>query len=507
MKEQIIQLEPHDDVNTVMDRLGWLRAPRALVILPQGKRNRILQRKLDWVLIQREFTRRRVQFALITDDPGVSDTASELGIPTFLSVEDSRASEWRMRPAEIGVRRGERPKPYEPEKYSRISRVRSLNLRQVNPAASLTALTAVFMALLGILYMIAPSATVTLTPAVNQVNVTMPLVADPEAEVIDFDNALIPARIVGVEVEDVATVETTGSTDVPTQRATGVITFINQIPDEVLIPAGTIVRTTAGNAVRFRTTTDVTLTARTNANADVPIEALEPGVESNLPSNFINAVEGPLASRVRVTNPGPTRGGDIAQLPAVAQEDYDRLRAALLQQLQQRAYGEMTSLITETEFITVESLAVVLVRDETYDRFIGEQAEAVSLEMRVVVQGVVVDELFGRQVIYNELAKRVGSGFEIGQTSLLFRRDAVTQIDAERRVTFVMQGSGDVASGIDTQAVRAAISGKPIAEAQYLLEQEFPLQRPPEFSVTPAFLQRMPVLALRINVVIAQPAP
>ena len=95
MKEQIIQLEPHDDVNSVRDKLGWLRAQRVLLVLPQDQHTRILQRPLDLVLIQREITRRRAHFALITDDPDITDHAHELGIPTFLSIAESHQTGWR----------------------------------------------------------------------------------------------------------------------------------------------------------------------------------------------------------------------------------------------------------------------------------------------------------------------------------------------------------------------------------------------------------------------------
>jgi hypothetical protein len=507
MKEQIIQLEPHDDVVSVLDRLGWLRANRVLLVLPQDSQNRALQRSLDFVLIQRELTRRRAQWAIITDDPVVIDHATNLGIPTFLSIADSHRQAWRSRPARITIRREDQPRPFDPALAPFASR-QQLFSEASGPrrSVSIIGFTIAFLALLAVAYVVLPSATVTLVPATNQVSVAFEIVADPNLAVIDFDNSLIPARIVGVEVEDSAIVETTATKDVPALKSTGVVTFINQAPEETTVPAGTVVRTTAGNPVRFVTTAPITLSSTINATADAPIEAIEPGVSGNLPSNLINSVEGPLSNRVRVINSAPVRGGDVRQVPAVSQDDYTRLRAALLQQLQQRAYAEMTGLVSETEFIVTESLAVVLVQDETYNRFVGEESDTVSLEMRVVVQGVIIDERSARQVALNELARQVGPSFEVGQSTLVFRRGEVTGVDpADRRVTFLMQGGGDVAVAIDTARVQQIVQGASVTEAQFLLEQELPLHQAPTIEVRPGFLGRLPLLVSRINIEIVSP--
>ena len=506
MREQIIQLEPHDDVVSVLDRLGWVRARRVLLVLPQGNRNQALRRRLDQVLVQRELTRHQAHFAFITDDPLVVDHARELGIPTFETIDESRQRPWRTRPAPLTIRREDQPRPFEPELTAFASRVLPKPGRRRGSLQSATLFVMALIPLLAVAYVVLPSATVTLAPASNQVSVAVPITADPELAAIDFDNAAVPARIIGVEVEDSAAVETTGSADVPAAKATGVVTFINQVPEEVTIPIGTVVRTTAGNPVRFVTTNTLTLPPTINSTADAPIEAVEAGVEANLPSNLINSVEGSLASRVRVINSTPTRGGDILQVPAVSQDDLDRLRAALLQQLQQRAFGEMGDLMSETEFVATESLLVVLVQDETYDRFVGEESETVSLEMRVVVQGVVIDERSARQVVLNELAKKVGPSFQVGESTLAFRRDEVAQVDENRRVTFLMQGSGDVAIAIDAASVQRLIRGKRFARAQLLLEQELPLRQPPTIEIRPAFIRRLPLLAPRIQLEIVTPA-
>jgi hypothetical protein len=106
-------------------------------------------------------------------------------------------------------------------------------------------------------------------------------------------------------------------------------------------------------------------------------------------------------------------------------------------------------------------------------------------------------------VALNELAKKVGPAFDIDEGTLIFRRGEVTQVDPDRRVTFLMQSSGDVAAAINASEVQRLITGKRLDEAQVILEQELPLRQAPTIEIRPPILKRLPLLAPRIQVEIA----
>lgn len=507
VKEQVIHLEPHDDVTSVRDKLGWIRAPRVLLNFPDDPRYPILRRKLDLVLIQREATRRQAQLALVTRDPEVIEQAEELGIACFRSIEASHQQHWHTRMAQLTVDRGEYAARLDPDLVeigTRLKPDRLLLSPGLQRAASVALFVLLGVGLLGGGYLVLPGAIIYLAPASNQVTVTTTITADPQAGEVQPDRNVIPARIVGVEVESAATVETTGTAELPTEKARGIVLFTNLIPDQVTIPAGSIVRTSAAQPVRFVTLADATLPGRIGETVEVPIEALEAGFVGNLPPGRINQLEGPLGTRVAVANAQPTRGGDVQQVPAIAQADYDRVRALVLQQLQQRAFAEMQTNpyinLQAGEFIPLESLVVVLVHAETYQGYVGQPADQVSLTMRVTVQGTAIDERFARQIVYARLAEKVGPGYQIGAESLIFRRGEVTGIDDERRITFIMQGAGDVTVAIETQAVRQMTAGKPISQALDQLNQELPLAAPPVIEVWPGFWPVMPSVPFRIQV-------
>jgi hypothetical protein len=294
--------------------------------------------------------------------------------------------------------------------------------------------------------------------------VTTTVTADPNLPEVRIDEGLIPARSIGVVVEGRAVVDVTGTSDVPTEKARGIALFTNLIPDQVTIPSGTIVRTSAAEPVRFLTLADATLAGTVGETVEVPIEAFEPGFEANVPTGRINEIEGPLSSRLAVANPEPTRGGDVSTVPAVAPQDLDRVEALLLQQLQQRAYAEMQIdpliALLDTEFVPFESLTVVLTHSRTFDGYVGQPVSQLGLSMSVTIQGMAADERRAREIPYARLAEKVGPGFVLTPETLVFRRGEVTGFDDQRRVTFIMQAAGDISADIDTGAIRQMVRGR-----------------------------------------------
>lgn len=510
MKEQVIHLDAHDDVTSVRDKLGWVRAARVLLVFPDDPAHPILQRKLDLILLQREATRQKAQLALITIDPAVIDNAQELKLACFPTVEASHQRYWRSPRARLKIARPQKPASLDPDLIEAATRLRSASHNitpQQRRAIQIGLVGLPVLIILMVIVLILPGATIRLQPATNQVTVTITVTADPEVKAVDNARRTIPARPIGIEVDASAKVETTGKKDIPAKKASGAALFTNLLNDQVTIPAGTIIRTTAAQPIRFVTLADVTLPGKVGQTVEVDIEALEAGFEGNLPSNRINEVEGLLATRIAVTNPQPTRGGDVTEVQAIDQSDYDQVRALALQQLQQRAYASMQTdpfiALQDTEFVPADTLAVVLIAFETYSGTIGQEASEVELNMRATVQGIAIDERLARQVAYDELAKKVGTGLQISADTMLFKRGEVTQIDDQRRVTFVMQGAGDVLATVPPDEVRHLVRGQTLPAAALRLESNFPLVAPPTIQVWPGFWPILPLLPLRIEVEVA----
>jgi hypothetical protein len=126
VKTQILQLETHDDIISVRDKLTWRQASRVLLIWPH--RGQVLSRRLDLVLLLRHCQALGIQLALVTGDPDVRYYAQELSISVFGSAEQAQRARWKH-PL--------RPKPMRdsPPPKERLQRRQLLQERHNPPAA------------------------------------------------------------------------------------------------------------------------------------------------------------------------------------------------------------------------------------------------------------------------------------------------------------------------------------------------------------------------------------
>ena len=95
MKVHIVHLDAHDDYVSTRDKLGWAKSPRVLIVWP--KYGRILNRRLDLVLLQRYASQHNLQIGLVTHDAEVLDNAEALAIPTFDNADHITDAGWRRR--------------------------------------------------------------------------------------------------------------------------------------------------------------------------------------------------------------------------------------------------------------------------------------------------------------------------------------------------------------------------------------------------------------------------
>ena len=508
MVEQVITLEPEDDLNSIRDRLEWIQAGRVLLVFPPGEEP--VSDQLGLRLIQRQAGRQQLELGIVCSDPALLAEARSLGIPVFptLEIGQSRTWRWPWKPQEQERVLHAPPTPDPGDLYEMHRRNSPRPTWQVwlgrigGLALSIMVLAVLFVAAVYIV----PGADVTLYPSTDTLNVTAVVIGDPAVEESDYENGVIPARLIRVQVSWRGSAATTGFTDIPDAPATGMVVFINQQSDPVTVPSGTVVRTSAGTTIRFRTTRTVEVPGAVGGTIEAPIVAVDSGPWGNVEVNLINQIEGALALQLNVRNLSPTEGGGVRQVKAVTQADLDRLRGQVLQQLFQLAKAEMANWMTASEFLADESLALFLVQEEDFSRYVGEQADAVELDMTALIQGYVVDSNEGYGVVYTTLTQETPAGYQLIPSSISQpRRGEVLTVDDEGRVTFLMQGQATVAATIDQNAIEENVRGQDIEAATAWIVDNVPVEQPPEISVWPAAFGRMPYLPIRITTHVEMP--
>ena len=512
----IITLDAEDDITSICDRLDWRGEGRVALLLPAD--GGVLREGLDLVRLRRHADRRRLEVGLITADPAITRQAKALGLPVFRTTEAAerskrgwwrgrRRAEWVGLPAVGGITAvSPRPTPLDENdrqevrrRHAPLSRPRLWLFRYAAILLFFIALSLVFVAA----SYAAPGATIMLRPQTIPIQVTQEIVADPTLTEVDYGRSAVPARLLTNSQTRKSDAPTSGAAELPSDSARGKVLFVNRLEQEVVVPAGARVRTSAGSNIVFQTLAEVTVPGVVGGTAEVDVIAIEPGTQGNAAANLINTVEGPLALRVEVRNLEPLTGGGMREVLAVTEADQARLRAQTLQFLQAAAAAEMEAQLTPFEFLARDSVRVLNVTSETFSHFPGEQADRLSLEMRAEMGGTAVNANAAAGIIYEALATAVPPGYTLVPDSIQYGRGEVISVDEAGRVTFLMTGQVLAAADLPLEPLLDDISGQPPELAIAYLYRELPLRDVPEIRIWPNWFNRLPYTPTRIQTIVS----
>jgi hypothetical protein len=507
--QQVIYLEIEDDMPAVRDLLEGAQARRLLLVVPRGSDT--FHEPLNLRILRRYAANLAVEVALVTGDSRVRRLARDEGVASLSSVRRGRRSHWRS-----GTPRGSAAQ------RAAVARVEGLRAGRGDVGYGdriilwagrvLGILLFVFLIamVLALAAFVVPQAQVTLVPYREVVEVNLELRADAQAEKASLSTLTIPARVLEAEVEQHGEIATINKKDSPAAPASGTITFINQAATPLTIDAGAIVRTATGTTVRFRTVTAATLAGAVGATAQAEIESLAPGPVGNVPAATITEVETPgLRGKVRVINEKATQGGGVKQVGVVTRADMDRLKAQVLQQLQQRAFAELQQQLGEQEFLPPASMSVEILA-EVYDQFLDAEADVLGLQMRILASGTAVDRANANGLAYEALKERIPSTYELQSEEITFQVDDENVGIDGRVVILKVTASAPLIVELDPGEVRAAVAGLKVDEASQVLSDSFALDAPPVVQILPEWikrwewLDRVPRLPFRIQVVVLE---
>ncbi len=507
-------LTPQDTLPGLLAKLRAASAERVLFVVPSDL-------ALDAValrVLRREAAVARIGLALVTQDPGLRSLAAREGISTFRSQARGERARWRRprgdrQPRVAAVTPPGVSAPYaaslfgkrSPSGFRPSAYLRAFT-RRPSPWWATLGLTLGLMALFGgLLYALAlfiPAATITVTPASEPIQISVPLQAIQGARA-DATAGIVPAQVLSVQVSGEARTETTGRRAEPATKSTGRVVLINRTQRQIDVPVGTTVSTATGDNVQFVTTVEVSLVP--NGRAAVPVEALLPGPSGNVRAGTVTRVEGSLALSLVVANEKNFSGGTTAQVGVVTEDDKARLEALLFEQLKTQALERLNERAGSGRLIPPESVNYVPL-SPTFTPFVGEVSPELFLRMSVQAVSLVVDQTAVREVGRARLQAAMPAGTRLISDTMRFVSGPVQQVDAAT-VAFDLTVGGALLRGVDTEQVRSAVLGLPPAEAQRVLQQRFSLPQPPDLHLGPDWLPyvvpiSVPTLPWRIRVVV-----
>jgi hypothetical protein len=341
-------------------------------------------------------------------------------------------------------------------------------------------------------------------PQSTKITASINVIADLEAEEVDPVTGHVPSTEVQTIVRDSITIPTTGKKSIPESRAKGRVIFVNQLNTPARISQGTVTRTSAtGQALRYVLTQDVNIPAGIGAQAEGIVEAVEVGAASNVDANLINEIEGVAALAARVSNPEPLTGGGDKEVRAVDAADREKATEDIRPQLRAAALKQLQDKLEAGEFVIPESLSGNIL-ELTFDHEVTEQADDLTLVMRVEYNAEKVKSEDANSLVFGALNAQTPPGYELLPEGMAFQRGEAfvisdTQTMSQTLYQFPMQGTGFAAADLDVGTAVSKIAGKPLEEAAAVLQDSLPLKTEPQIAIFPRWFPWLPWLSFRIQ--------
>jgi hypothetical protein len=509
MKTQIIQLETHDDLVSVRDKMGWGQAHRIVLVWPSQPD--FLSRRVDLLLLLRHSRTLGAQLALVASGQEVKAHASELGIPVFKTLRKAQSQNWRVRRRSMKRIERQSPPPDPQAIRNHLHSLRNAWYKSAYARGSYYALT--LLVLLALSGSLLPRATITLVPLQQEQQMALTLSAGP-AFTSPSRTGELPVRVRQVVVERRVSTAATGKIMIPSKAAVGSVRFTNLTEKRLSIPEGTVVSTLSSDpaeVVRFRTLRSAAAAAGAGQTISVPVIALNPGTGGNLRANQVVVIEGLLGLSAAVANPNPLRGGTSLPAQTPSEADYSYLYSQALAALAEDALEEALLAMPTGSFAIAETAALDEVIEEVYSPPAPQEGEeawpAQELELTLraeftvwVVSAEDVIQAAGLALDANLPRGYISSrpGAAVTALSTPASGDGMTyrwQVRAQRPIHV----------GIEPSLAANLARSRSLQQAAELLSRALPLENQPEIEITPEWWPWLPVIPARIQLVLVQP--
>ena len=507
MKTTILQLEGHDDIISVKDKLGWAKSSRVLLVWPE--RGDVLTRRLDIVMLQRYAVAQGAQLGLVTRRPQVIMYANELAIPVFSSLKKAQSSQWRvphrLRRA-LASRTFQRNTDHQVQKADINKRTRLLSEARryyrpadMHPLLRLLGFTLGVVAFLSLAALFVPYCELVLQPAEQVQEIKMNIQARPDQTAFTLSGG-VPAEWAKIVVEGRDGLPSSGTLLLPYQASRGEVVFTNLTDQPVEVPQGTVVRTASENPARFATLRAAMVVAGVGVTQTIPIQALAAGRAGNVPPETIRGIEGLLGARLAVTNPAATSGGSDRRSPAPTERDRQALYKRLTQALKQSAMEQLHDTLADGDVLLPDTIKLIRIAKEEFEPPAGEPADRLTLSLQLEYQAQVVRKNDLHMLASAVLDGNLPTGFVPLKGSLEVISLTEPEIQVDGAATWQALARRRLKASLPETEIIRLVLGLPPEEARSRLMAALPLADAPRIALFPGWWPRLPFLPLRVSV-------
>ncbi len=493
MKTQVIQLDPHDDVISIKDKMAWAKTPRILLVFPRRKAIRL--RNLDLRLLHRHAEHLGAELAFVSRSGKMRKSAREEGIPFFRVISVAQRRSWpRLASPEIPAR--EEP----PADLWQMRREVYSNDPgwQDRPTVRVGFFAAAVVAVLVLLVLFLPSASIQLKPQTRLQSLQIAVSAGPNVTQVNLAGS-VPARSLSTFLEKSQAAPATGQMVLPDGKAAGKVQFRNLTDASVTIPAGTVVRTTGDVPIRFEIQQEAVVEAA-GKTVEVPAQAVNGGRAGNVAADTLVAIEGDLGASLAVTNLKAMTGGTEKTLRAPNDQDRSLLRNALQKQILGACRESFQQMAGEGALLFPDTLKVAQVTAETYLPADGQAGDNLSLTLNIRCEIKYASAADLRQLAGMGLDVNVPEGWQAVPDAALALVSGAPVTDAEGATHWTLDAQRLLQASLDPERAVDLARGHTPKTAVQILSAGLPVQSAPVIRLRPSWWPRLPVFPFRITV-------
>lgn len=354
-----------------------------------------------------------------------------------------------------------------------------------------------------------PIVTVEVSPTINKLEKNLAITCEYGLDQVLISEQKIPLLTFRSDVAGQVNVKSSGRKKIGFTRAEGVVVLINNQAKEVILPAGTKLKTSTG--ITFKTVEKVTipkvqgeymldvLVGTKAGKGEVKIVALEAGSLSNVASGRITQFDGQNYG-LQVINPEATRGGSDREEMIVTQKDLDQTIRELEIELKKLIKAQLIKEIGSDYLVLEDTLYYEMENVET-DHHVDEQAEEITASGQIVASGylllkddlrVITEELYLSDLAANYTL--YSSGIQISKIELIKQEQDSIQLNLTAQAQVVAQ--------IKTTAIADQLKGQTMEYADGILRQMKEIRY---FRILADGKSRIPKFTFAIRVLVRDP--
>jgi hypothetical protein len=492
VKTQVIKLDLDDDRTSACDKMAWAKSARILIVIPLGSR---ISTQLDLQIMNRHAAHLGARLAFVSRSEQIKATGGLLDLPVFPTISTAQRGSWNAITLALPHHeKNPRIKLSNPRKGIQSA----AGWRWINsPVSRIAFFSLGLVAIISMLFLFYPRASVTLIPRTILQSVTIRVRGSSEQNTVNVAG-FIPIETRVSTSGGTQAIATSGSTLFPVGYSSGIVQLTNLSTSVIGIPVGTILKTLDEQPISFETVEDGVVPAGIGESAQISVKAVAPGSTGNIPAGITFTVNGESGINLDVTSLRDFRGGSESPVAFASPDDQAQLKATLLSQLVEECNLNLASAFPPGA-ISFPALSDYKIIDEFYFPSTDEPADQLTLTMDIECSGA-----YATQESINELARLVLDanlpvGFDPQNDDIQIQHGNILMVGGFP--VWEMTSTRFLLANIDERLLGYQMAGKRPEDAVNELYANLPLERYPELVINPDWWPRLPLVPFRISII------